>query len=142
MNIQELIKQNKQTIQFGVIGLIGFIVNYTTLKLGVSTFGLNRIIAEIFAAIVALQVTFLLHDRWTYRIDIKTHTYSHKFSKRYRVYLVSNSFASLLTVVFFALFSIFVGHLLALALAAVVGLLWNFLVNKKVIWHHQPNPEA
>jgi putative flippase GtrA len=137
--LRKLYETHQLTIRFGIIGGVGFVTNYLTLKGLFVIFGLNRVIAELVAALVALQVTFILHDRWTYRIDQSTHKYNLPFSKRYKTYLVSNSFASLLVVVFFALFSMFLGHLAALALAAVVGLTWNYLMNKNVIWHHKPH---
>ncbi len=137
--IYDIYRNKKLTLKFGIIGGVGFVVNFGILKLCISSFGLNKVVAEVIAALVALQVTFLLHDRWTYRIDETVHKYHLSFGQRYKAYLVSNSFASLLTVVFFALFSIFLGHFFALALAAIVGLLWNFLLNKNVIWHHKPH---
>lgn len=132
-------KQLAVTVKFGIIGGIGFATNYLVLKGCIAAFGVNRVIAELLAALVALQVTFVLHDRWTYRIDRSTHKYHMSIWKRYRTYLVSNSFASLLTVVFFGLFSMFHEHLPALGLAAVAGLTWNYLINKRVIWGHKPH---
>ena len=137
--IYDIYKDKKITIKFAIIGGVGFISNFIILKVCVNYFGLSNILAETIAALVALQITFLLHDKWTYRIDKRVHKYHLGFIQRYRLYLVSNSFASLLTVAFFALFSTFLSHLPALALAAIVGLTWNFLVNKKVIWHHKPH---
>ena len=134
--MQRLIALHKQhvvTEKFLTIGGVGFICNYATLWVANSYLGLNKVLAELCAAVVALQVTFLLHDRWTYR---SAHGYNLGLGARYRLYIVSNTFASLLTVVFFALFSIFLVHLPALALAALVGLAWNFLLNKGVIWRH------
>jgi len=118
------------------------VCNYLILKFSINAWALNRVLAETLGAVVALQITFILHDNWTYRIDKTTYKYNLIITKRYRRYLISNSFASILTVAFFALFSIFLGHFLALALAAAVGLTWNFLVNKSIIWHHKPRNPA
>ena len=141
-HIYDIYRNKKLTMKFGIIGGIGFVCNYAILKVGISAGHLNKIIAEILAAFVALQVTFILHDKWTYRIDKTIHKYHLNIQRRYRAYLMSNSFGSLMTVAFFALFSIFLGHLLALGLAAIVGLIWNFVVNKAVIWHHKPQDLA
>lgn len=132
-------KQHAITIKFSIIGGIGFITNYLVLKGCIAAFGVNRVVAELLAALVALQVTFVLHDRWTYRIDRSTHKYHMSIWQRYRTYLISNSFASLLTVVFFGFFSRFLSHLPALGLSAVAGLTWNYLINNKVIWGHKPH---
>jgi putative flippase GtrA len=135
--IYDIYRDRKVTAKFIVIGSIGFICNYSVLKLGTAVLDLNRIVAEILAVAVALQVTFILHDRWTYRIDETIHKYHLNFPQRYRMYIMSNSFSSLLIVVTFAIASIFLGHLISLALASMVGLTWNFLVNKNIIWHHK-----
>lgn len=138
---QQLYKEKNIAIKFGIIGGVGFVTNYAVLKLGIGQ-GLNKIVAEILAALLALQVTFIFHDKWTYKIDKTKHNYNLPFSKRYRIYLISNSFGSLMVVVFFALFTLFLGHFFALALAAVAGLIWNYVINKTVIWHHQPHSKS
>jgi putative flippase GtrA len=138
-HIYDIYRDKKLTAKFGIIGGIGFICNYSVLKFATGVWSFNRIIAEILGALVALQVTFLLHDRWTYRIDKAVHKYHLTTVKRYRMYLFSNSFGALLTVVLFSIFSIFAGHLLALAMAALIGLLWNFLANKGFVWSHKPH---
>jgi putative flippase GtrA len=140
--LRNLYQAHKVTVKFGIIGGVGFVSNYLVLKGCIVVLGANRIVAELIAALMALQVTFVLHDRWTYQIDHTVHAYHMTIGKRYRTYLVSNSFASLLTVAFFGLFSTFLDHLPALALAAVAGLTWNYLVNKKVIWGHKPHEKA
>ncbi|MEK7599578.1 MAG: GtrA family protein [Patescibacteria group bacterium] len=137
--IYEIYRDKNLTIKFGIIGAIGFVCNFMVLKTATDQLDLNKILAELIAAAIALHVTFLLHDKWTYRINKTVHKYHLKFSQRYRAYLLSNSFASLLTVIFFAIFSTFLSHLPALALAALAGLTWNFFVNKKIIWHHKPH---
>jgi putative flippase GtrA len=138
-HILDIYRNKKLTAKFGIIGGTGFVCNYIVLKIGINA-GINHIIAEVIAVIVALQITFILHDKWTYRIDPTIHKYHYSFSKRYRAYIASNSFGSLLTVIFFALFALFLNHFIALACAAVAGLMWNFLMNKAVIWKHKPHP--
>jgi putative flippase GtrA len=140
--IEDIYRNKKLTIKFIIIGGMGFVSNFFVLKLAISQFGLNKVVAELIAAAVALQITFLLHDKWTYRIDKTVHKYHLHFWSRYRTYILSNSFASFITVIFFAIFSIFLSHFFALAFAAVVGMSWNFIVNKKIIWHHSPHDNS
>jgi len=135
--IYDIYRDRKVTAKFIVIGSVGFLCNYGVLKLGTAVLDLNRIVAEILAVAVALQVTFILHDKWTYRIDRTIHKYHLDFAQRYRMHMMSNSFSSLLIVVTFAIASVFMGHLPALVIASMVGLTWNFLVNKNIIWHHK-----
>lgn len=134
---RKIYSNRKLTAKFLAIGCIGFASNYAVLSLSTSVLHLNKIVAELIAAAVALQVTFLLHDRWTYRIDKNTHTYHLGLGGRYWLYIVSNSFGSLLTVGFFAVFSGFLAHFPALVLGAIAGLVWNFLMNKTVIWRNR-----
>ena len=122
----------KTNLKFLAVGVIGFVCNYIVLKICTSI-GWSTLFSEIAAAIIALQVTFIAHDRWTYK---QNQEYKASPIRRYRTYVVSNSFASLLVVVFFALFSIWLTHLPALALSAIVGLVWNYLANKILIWKH------
>ena|ERR1017187_1248524 len=139
--IYDIYRDKKLTAKFITIGGIGFLCNYLVLRFSISEWGVNRVVAEILAALVALQVTFILHDNWTYKIDKTIRRYHLIFAQRYRAYLMSNSFASLSTVIFFAIFSIFLDHLLSLALAALIGLAWNFFVNKNIIWRHKQHEQ-
>lgn len=122
----------KTNLKFLAVGVIGFVCNYLILKLCMSI-GWHILLSEVVAAIVALHVTFIAHDKWTYR---GAQAYKVPLMKRYQIYIVSNSFASLLVVVFFALFSIWLTNFPALALSATVGLLWNYMANKILIWRH------
>ena len=132
----DIYRRKGVSIRFVIIGGVGFVCNYAVLWTGTEKLGLQKILAELIAAAVALQVTFLFHDRWTYRNRHEARQYHLSLWRRYRLYVVSNSFASLLTVVFFALFSLFLSHFEALALSALAGLLWNFFMNKAIIWRH------
>lgn len=135
-HIYSIYAERKMTAKFGIIGGVGFVCNYIILS-ACTSFGLNKVVSELIAAAVALQVTFLLHDKWTYRIDQNVHTYNLSLGKRYRAYVFSNSFATVLTAACFSIFSNFLNYFPALVLGAIVGLAWNFVANKKVIWHHR-----
>jgi putative flippase GtrA len=96
-------------------------------------FGANRLIGEAVAMLFSLQLTFALHDRWTYKGEDFAAGYSMGVRKRYVSYLISNSFGSVLTVVLFASFA-FLPRFMALGAAAAVSMVWNFVFNKVVIW--------
>ena len=131
--IGSLYKERVVASRYALIGSVGFIANYTALML-LTKYGLNRVIAEVLAVAFALQVTFIFHDKWTYKH--KTLSYKRSLFSRYRTYLVSNSLGAIITVIFFALFSIVFNHLISLALASLVGLFWNYVLNKFVVWKH------
>lgn len=119
-------------IRFVIVGGIGFLTNLTILNIFEYGFGVNKIVSEILAAIVALQVTFIFHDNWTYKS--KSTEYNLKFWARYPSYILSNSFGSIATVFLFSLFSIVMSNFIALAFAATLAMIWNFFMNKVLIW--------
>ena len=124
-----------QKIRFLTVGVIGFITNYIILTIAVHL-GMHQVPGEIVAAIIALQVTFTLHDKWTY-LD-KAAPLRLPFRRRYVLYITSNSFGSLMTVVLFSLITQVVSfHLISLGIAAVAAMIWNYMINKFVIWRHQ-----
>lgn len=126
---------HKTKLRFLVVGCVGFACNAIILLI-VTHFGVHKIPAEIISMIVSLQLTFILHDKWTYVYDHETKNYTRSFKKRYLLYLASNSFGSIMTVVMFSFFSLLLGNLLSLAIASVVTMFWNYAMNKIVIWRH------
>jgi putative flippase GtrA len=95
---------------------------------------MNHIAAEIIAAIVALHLTFLLHDRWTYQLHTPIGTERLPRSARYISYLFTNSLGSLVTVIAFGFLYSYLTRFTSLLTAALAGLVWNYLVNTYVIW--------
>jgi len=110
-------------------------LNYAILYFLSKYFGLNKIVSETISILITLQYTFFLHDRWTYN-DSTQHNrlYTWGIKKRYFSYLATNSIGSISTVVFFGIFSQFMSRLFALGTAALIALIWNFLLNKIIIW--------
>lgn len=131
---------NTLTVRFLIVGGIGFVVNYSVLSLLTGFLGLHKVTAEICAAVVALQVTFLLHDNWTYKPKTTELTNKMRVAllSRYLLFITSNAFSSVMTVLLFAAFSHFIAlKVVALGLAALAAMAWNYVVNKFVIWKHQ-----
>lgn len=120
----------KLGIKFGIVGVIGFISNYATLYLFRTITGVK--FAEFLAVIVALQVTFILHNIWTYDHDTQTKGLREKYSQ----YIATNLAGSGITFLAFVLIEMYLldSHLLSLAFAALVGMVWNFTFNTFVVW--------
>ena len=126
-------------LRFLTVGLIGFFVNYIVLSISIAL-GLHQVPGEVVAAIVALQVTFVCHDQWTY-LD-KSSPLRRNITKRYAMYIASNSFGSVMTVVIFSFITQFISfHLVSLGLAAVAAMIWNYVINKVYIWQHVAKEE-
>jgi len=120
--------------RFMLVGVVGFLVNYTILASITELKLLDYLSAEILAALVALHVTFALHDRWTYRLHTPVGTAKLSLKARYAAYLASNGFGAFMTVVFFGFLFMYINRLPALLIAAVAGIVWNYLMNTYVIW--------
>lgn len=119
-------------VRFMAVGVIGFLTNYAVLVLLSST-GYSHIVSEIIAAILALQVTFILHDRWTYKL----HTHGQEALPiwgRYISFMSSNMLGSLMTIIIFGILYEYINRLPALLVAAMIGLIWNYIVNLYITW--------
>lgn len=124
-------------VRFGLVGVLGFVCNFTILKLINDYAGVALIPSEIIAAIVALNVTFVAHDQWTYKQFHAESKMKLPLYKRYFVYTASNAFSSVMTVVLFGLLNKALHRLPALALAALVSMVWNYFMNKLIIWRRR-----
>jgi glycosyltransferase involved in cell wall biosynthesis len=134
----KLFKEKSVTFgRFMIVGATGFIVNYLILVLLTQFLGIGHVAAEVIAAIVALQVTFLLHDRWTYQLHTPPGTERLKLPARYASYIISNAFGSFMTVVAFSFLYSYLTRLTALLVAAIVGVIWNYLMNTYIIWQRK-----
>lgn len=126
----------KQIFKFGTVGVVGFVVNYLVLVL-VSNEISNYLLSETLAAVVALQVTFLLHESWTYKVEHSERGLVLSYPVRYGTYLISNSTGMIMTIVIYSLLSAYFGRLLSLALAAGISMFWNFFMNRIFIWRRK-----
>lgn len=119
--------------RFVVVGVVGFIFNYGLLQVFSSLLGINHVVSEAVAMLFSVHLTFLLHDRWTYAGQ-GSHKYLWGIGKRYASYLASNAFSAMLTVVLFGVFAQVMPHVVALGSAAMISMVWNFTLNKVLIW--------
>lgn len=121
-------------LQFSLVGASGFCVNFFILNAAQTFLHTSKALSEVFAALIALQLTFILHDQWTYS-QHHTSKYKLSFAKRYFSYLLTNSFGSIATVIMFWLLShIINSSFIALSISAAVAMVWNFIINKVFIW--------
>ncbi len=123
--------------RFLIVGAVGFFTNYLILVGLFHVFDINHVIAELVAAVLALQVTFVLHDRWTYNLHVPKGTARLSLPARYISYVASNAFGSLMTVVAFGFLYNHMSRLPALLISALTGLVWNYLMNTYVIWRQK-----
>lgn len=115
-------------VKFIFVGGLAFIINYLLLGIFTRELHLQKIIAEVIAIALTMQLTFVLHDRWTYS-ENGSDTYRLKLSKRYTSYILANSSGALITALLFAFFAHYTQNLIALGLAAAISMCWNFFMN-------------
>lgn len=119
-------------VRFCIVGVGGFTVNFILLTLLYKTVHWPLFVSQLIAGEIALFHNFFLHHNWTYR-DRNT-------TKTFRLLLIqfhlTSWFAVILTTVVVTVgVSLFKLHyVVALVLAAVLALLWNYIWSKYVIW--------
>lgn len=64
-----------QLCRFGIIGIIAAAVHFCSVVYLVQMFAVNPLIANIFAFIIAFQVSYLGHSFWTFANTTKDHRY-------------------------------------------------------------------
>lgn len=118
-------------IRFGVVGSIGFLVNSAGLLLFYDKLKLPIIIAQLISAEIALMATFVGNNFWAFKAD-HHHTFIQKLARYHAgswIGLGINSVIVVVLVKYFHLFSV-----LALGFGASVALLWNYTVNRRLIF--------
>lgn len=128
----------KDFVRFGIVGGIGFVVNFIILTLLYKVLNSPILIAQLLAGEIALLCNFLLHNKWTYN--------SHNVQKSFRQLIIQFHVTSWIAVIGVAIIvtvGIDVFHLhyfVALMIAAATAMLWNFCWTKYVIWR-AANPD-
>lgn len=119
----------RMTSKFMVVGFAGFLTNYLILTMASNYY--SKHYSEILAVIISLQVTFVLHDRWTYSHMGKM---SNKLHSRYLYFMSTNIVGGFVTALCFSLLVGRISDLASLIIAASLGLIWNYAFNLIVTW--------
>jgi putative flippase GtrA len=122
-------------VQFGIVGLIGFVVNIGVYALCVHGAGIDYHVAAGVAWLVAVLNNFILNRHWTFNAgDGRAH---HQAARFLIVSLLAFGFSQLLLTVFVEVAGLPKVPAQALAVAASMPL--NFLGNK--LWSFRADPE-
>lgn len=122
-------------VRFGMVGALGFVINFLLLTLLFRVLDLPIFVAQILAAEVALFHNFIWHHHWTYKAN--------NVSKNIWTLVVQFHITSWVAVVgSAALISLFVhtfglDYIIALVLSSAIAMFWNFGWTKFVIWRHK-----
>ena len=121
--------------RFGLVGAVGFAVNFTMLFLFHGLLDVNLIPAQMLSVEVALLTTFALHHNWTYREYDTVPMW-----RRLVGYQISASVGVAITtaVLWVLATGLEVQYLLSLTIGAAFAFVWNYHVNRRFIWRHAP----
>lgn len=126
----------KEFLKFGFVGGVGFFVDALLLLILVHKLNIDISISRIFSFLFAVLITWLLNRRFTFSQDSRF-----KKRKEYIYYVSIQSIGALLNYIIFITlvysYKIFEEYLiLALALASIIVMFFNFFMIKKKIYSH------
>jgi len=127
-------------IRFCLVGASGFTINLALLTIFYKGLGFPIFVSQLIGCEVSLFTNFLLHHHWTYKENNVTKRIEHllwQFHVTSWVAILGISALVSIQVKFFKL-----NYVLALAIASIVALGWNFYWSKYVIWRHQHDLKA
>jgi putative flippase GtrA len=132
-------------MRFAVVGIIGAVVDFGTFNLLSSVVGLNVVLASVFSFIAAIISNFTWNRYWTYP-DSRTKPIGHQLFQFTIVSLIGLAIRTpliaflepLLTSLFGKLSILPIGFVtaevlgknIALAIAVIVVMFWNFFINR------------
>lgn len=138
-------RERTRFLRFAVVGIIGAVVDFGTFNLLSSVVGLSAVLASIFSFIAAIISNFTWNRYWTYP-DSRTKPIGHQLFQFTIVSLVGLAIRTpliaflepLLTSMFGRLAVLPIGFVtakllgenMALAIAVIVVMFWNFFINR------------
>jgi putative flippase GtrA len=117
--------------RFVIIGGLGFVANYLMLIILFDKLGIRILWAQLIGAEVALLTTFCGNNYWAFR-DHHHIPLGHKLVKYHVTSGLGIAITSTMVIVLVDTFHLY--YLVSLALAASVGMVWNFAFNSIVIF--------
>ena len=124
----------KRVFKFGIVGLLGIVVNLGVLYLLVEYFILNKDLASPIAIEFSILNNFIWNDLWTFGSaeDQKVSSRWHRFVA---FNIVSVGGAAINYGIFLVLTTWFAVYYLAAQLIGIlIAFIWNFLINRRVTW--------
>jgi putative flippase GtrA len=118
-------------VRFGVVGFIGFLVNFAGLSLFYHHLKISIVISQLVSAEIALICTFVGNNYWAFKAD-HHHSFLQKLGRYHMTSWVGLGINSAIVVVLVRYASLYYG--LALVIGAAVALVWNYTLNKRFIF--------
>lgn len=124
----------KQILSFGVIGVIGFLVDAAILLLCNSILNIDLILSRIVSFSIAVTVTWYLNRNLTFKKNTERH-----FAKEWISYVIFNSIGALANLAIFTWLVLRYEYLssypiIALAIASGFAMIINFIASKYMVF--------
>lgn len=122
-------------VRFCIVGAIGFMINFVLLTFLYKYLSFPLLIAQLISGEVALFSNFLLHHKWTYK--------DKNVLKSLKKILIQFHMTSWVAIIGTALLVaigvqyLHLNYIVALAVAGLIALFWNFIWSKYIIWRHE-----
>jgi putative flippase GtrA len=138
-------QERTRFLRFAVVGVVGAVVDFGTFNLLVSLFSVQAVLASVISFLAAVINNFVWNRYWTY-----PDSRSRPVVKQLAMFSLISLMGLLIRTPLFAFLEVqltrlfisldapsigfitaeFMGHNLALAIAVVVVMFWNFFVNR------------
>lgn len=125
--------------RFLVVGAFGFVANLALLTLLYKSLQLPIFMAQLVSAEVSMLASFFFHNRWTYQDR------SNKTISQLLVQFHLTSWAGMLlntTIVSVLVLWAHQNYVIALVVASLVVLFWNYFWTKFYIWRNLQQPDS
>jgi putative flippase GtrA len=127
-----------ELFRFALVGFASFSINFLMLILLHQALGLSLVLAQLLAGETAIIGSFMLHHNWTYS----------KYARQslWQRFLKFNASAATGSLIVLAVLLVTVHvfgfyYLVGLVLGAVAAAIWNFVMNRFVIWRSLGLPQ-
>lgn len=148
MNLTNIVTDRRERarfLKFAVVGTIGAVVDFGTFNLVSGVFGVHHVIASVCSFVAAIISNFTWNRYWTYP-DSRSKPLGRQLAQFTVVNLIGlairtpvfaflsgpldQAFGSFKFLPVWIFTAEFLGHNLALAIAVILVLFWNFFINR------------
>ncbi len=124
---------NKETITYVIAGVCTTIVNYFSYALFCNVIGIENMIANTIAWVIAVVFAFVVNDRWVFqKQNLKNHTQIQKFTKFISARIVTFIVEQIGMFIFINILSF--PNLIVKAFIAVIITILNYLLSKLFVF--------
>lgn len=123
----------RQFAKFSIVGVVNTVTSFTVYVLMIQQAGLDPLLANVIAFIVAVTASFFLNKAWTFRDHGKVYV------RQYTTFFVISGIGlGISTVILFILYTVLhIHYITSFLIAAAVVVFWNFTANRTWTFSHR-----